>query len=408
MKYAVIVDPLSTGQDYPEAFRAAGLTPVAVLSAEPNDFTRASWHPERFEHVHRFDGDLDALAAELRSYEPVALVPGAECGVPLYDRLEPLVLPGTGNVTDLSAARFDKGAMGAAVAAAGVPNLRQFCSDDPDLVEKWLVEGGLVDREFVIKPANSAGTDNVHLVSPGDDWRSLVEGITGQVNQAGRVTDAVVVQEYARGVEYLVDSYSIDGEHGLVDVCRYTKYGRGDRIGIYDRVDFLAPEDREVRLLWPYVRQVLDAVGIRNGCGHAEVMLTADGPRLIEIGARPAGGGHQLICDLATGDNQIRRTVAHRARGEFRSGYELRRFVRGVFISAQRAGVWHNAEVFNGVDALPTYYAKNFPSGTGDVVRATEDLGSFLAWVILAGPDEAAIDADYGLIRGWEQQIEIR
>ncbi len=406
-RYVVVVDPLSTGQEYAPAFREAGLTPVAVLSAEPTELMRPSWHPERFAHVHLFDGDLQALAATVRRYRPEALVPGAECGVPLYDALVPLVLPGTGNVEGLGAARYDKGAMGAAVAAAGLPHLRQVCSDDADLVQKWLAENGLLDTAFVVKPANSAGTDNVHLVTPGDDWRSLVTAITGKVNQAGRLTDAVVVQELARGVEYLVDTYSVDGRHGLVDVCRYTKYGRENRIGIYDRVDFLPPGDPVVGTLWPYVRRVLDAVGIRNGCGHAEVMLTAEGPRLIEIGARPAGGGHQLICRLATGDNQIARTVDHRAHGELRSGYRLQQLVRGVFISSPRAGVWRNAEIFDGVESLPTYYAKNFPYGTGDEVAVTEDLFSFLAWVILAGDDEDAIEADYRGIRGRERRIVI-
>jgi hypothetical protein len=192
-----------------------------------------------------------------------------------------------------------------------------------------------------------------------------------------------------------------------VDVCRYTKYGREARIGIYDRVDFLPPDDPVVPTLWSYVRRVLDAVGIRNGCGHAEVMLTAEGPRLVEVGARPAGGGHQLICRLATGDDQIARTVDHRAHGRFRSGYRLQQHVRGVFISAPRAGVWHNAEIFDGVDTLPTYHAKSFLHGTGDEVPVTEDLFSFLGWVVLAGHDEEAIDTDYRVIRDLERRIVI-
>ena len=65
---------------------------------------------------------------------------------------------------------------------------------------------------------------------------------------------------------------------------------------------------------------MLDAVGIRIGCGHVEVMMTADGPRLIEVAARLAGGGHQMVSELATGDNHIKRTVAHRVRGEVGTG----------------------------------------------------------------------------------------
>jgi hypothetical protein len=136
-------------------------------------------------------------------------------------------------------------------------------------------------------------------------------------------------------------------------------------------------------------------------------MLSRNGPRLLEIGERPAGGGHQLISKLATGDNHILRTVAHRVRGEFCAGYELQQQVRGVFVSAPAGGLWTNPEVFAGVDTLPTVYATNFPDDTTQPVKETVDLTSFLGWVILAGPDQHAIELDYQRIKEMEAQIRI-
>lgn len=411
-RYAIIVDPLSTGREYPQAFRKAGLTPVAVLSAaEPVDVFKDSWHPENFDEVHYFDssvpGAVDALAETLRGYQPECIVPGAESGVPLYEALAVRVLPGTGNVPELADARSNKWAMARAVAAAGVPHLRQICSADGDEIRKWLAETGLADHDLVVKPPNSGGTDDVHLVPAGGDWQPLLERMVPQVNHLGLVNGAILMQEFAEGAEFLVDSYSVDGKHGLVDVCRYTKLRRGDRIGIYDRVDFLTPDDPDVLVVWPYVLQVLDALGFRNGCGHAEVMLTPNGPRLIEIAERPAGGGHQVITKMATGDNHILRTVAHRARGEYKSSYELLQHLCGVFVSAPHAGIWRNAEIFDELEQLPTYVDKNFPRGTGDWVQSTDDLSSFLAWVTLAGPDPEAIEADYRRVKELEAQIVI-
>lgn len=405
-RYAVIVDPLSTGEAYPDAFRAAGCSPVAVLSSSA-PFAPATWHPERFDHVHVFDGDLGALAARLRRYDPGYVVAGSERGVELTDALVELVAPGSGNRGELGPARRDKWAMAQALERAGVAHLRQLCTDDPRRVAGWLRASGLQSAPIVLKPPRSGGGDNVHLVPAGADWRPAFDAILGHANTLNEVNRAVLVSEFADGTELLVDTYSVDGRHGLVDVCRYTKRGFGDRIGIYDCVEFLAPDDPDVLAVWPYTREVLDAVGVRNGCGHTEVMLTPHGPRLIETGSRPAGGGHQLICEIATGDNHIRRTVAHRERGEFRTGYELVTQLRGVFISAPHAGVWRNAEVFAGVDELATFHAKNFPFASGDEVPATRDLMSFLAWVILSGPDRAAVEADYRQIKAWEALVEI-
>jgi len=407
-RYAVVVDPVGTGQEYPAAFGDAGVEVVAVLSlAELPGPYRASWHPENFRHIHTFDGSLTALAETLRGYQPLCLIPGAEMGVELADALVELVVPGTGHVPALAAARRDKWAMAQAMKAAGLPHLRQTCSADPDEIDQWLRDTGLRGSRLVVKPPKSSGTDNVHIVPEGTDWRPLFGQICGQPNPAGGRNEAVLVEEFAEGTEYLIDSYSAGGSHRLVDVCRYTKQRRGDRIGIYDLVDFVPPEHPDVAVLWPYTRSVLDAVGIRNGCGHTEVIITADGPRLIEVAARPAGGGHQMITRLATGTNHILRTVAHRVQGQLIDSYQLIQHVGAVFISAPAAGIWRNAEIFAEVDSLPTYHSKFFAGGTGDVVPASEDIYTYLGWVVIASTDEQAVVADYRRIKELERQIRI-
>ena len=39
-----------------------------------------------------------------------------------------------------------------------------------------------------------------------------------------------------------------------------------------------------------YMHKVLDALEIRNGPSHGEIMWTKDGPCLVEVGSRPHGG----------------------------------------------------------------------------------------------------------------------
>ena len=407
-RYAVVVDPVGTGKEFPAAFREAEVETVAVLvTAMPIEPYRESWHPENFQHIHVYDGDLTGLADVLRAYQPLCVIPGAETGVELADALAELVAPGTGNVPELTASRRDKWAMAQAVHRAGIPDLRQICGDDPDEIEKWLHDTGLQSERLVVKPPKSAGTDDIHIVEAGTDWRPFFDQIYGHVNELELRNDAVLVQEFAEGTEYMINTYSVDGRHGLVDVCRYRKSQRGDRIGVYDLVEFLPPDDRGVLSVWPYAQRVLDAVGLRNGCSHTEVILTADGPRFVELGARQAGGGHMMIAKLATGSNQVLRTVAHRARGEFQSSYQLLQHVCSVVISAPRAGIWRNADIFADVDSLATFWTKHFYHGAGDLVPAAASMTSFLGWVVLASPDQAAIEADYQRIKDLERQIQI-
>jgi hypothetical protein len=155
------------------------------------------------------------------------------------------------------------------------------------------------------------------------------------------------------------------------------------------------------------VREVLDALGIRNGCGHSEVVLTRHGPRLLEVAERPAGGGHQLISDLATGDNHIRRTVDHRVRGEFRPDYTLRRHVCGAFLSAPMAGVLGDVAALDQLEELPTFHSKLLLHDVGSAVPETVDITTALGWVILTAADPAAIDADHRRVKELERRVRI-
>src|SRR5690606_32594507 len=145
--------------------------------------------------------------------------------------------------------------------------------------------------------------------APGQDWRPFFHQILGKVNTLDLRNEAVIVAEYVQGTEYMIDSYSVNGKHGLVDVCGYVKSQRGGRIGIYDLVEFLPPAQGASPEAWAYAQQVRDAGGIRNGCAHAEVTMTADRTKGVEMAMRPAGGGNQMITKLANGSNRILRTV---------------------------------------------------------------------------------------------------
>jgi len=60
-----------------------------------------------------------------------------------------------------------------------------------------------------------------------------------------------------------------------------------------------------------YEKFVLDALEIRNGPAHGEVMLTPDGPCLVEVGARPHGGEGSWVplVNQCLGTSQVKASV---------------------------------------------------------------------------------------------------
>jgi biotin carboxylase len=413
VRQVVVVDPFSAGSGLAPAFASRGAEAIAVLThAEPPEGLRASWYPEKFSAVH-VAPDLSTaeggeLVERLAESGPLCVIPGAETGVEVAEALGDLVCPGTGNVPHLSAARRDKWQMAVALREAGVPHLRQLSSADADEVEQWLHTTGLRDAPIVLKPPKSGGTDDVYVVSPGEDWRPFFGRILGSTNKLNMRNNHVLVQELAEGTEYEVDTYSVDGRHGLAAVWRYAKERRGDRLGIYLSNTFVAPDHPVVPALFDYVQQVLDAVGVRNGPAHVEVMMTAAGPRLIEVGARMAGAGQQELSALAAGDNQIERSVRHRVGGDQAvGGYQLRQHVKTVYLSSPAAGILNSGGRLDRLAELPTFHQSLLAYRDGDVVPRTEDLWTSLGYLVLAGPSAAAMEADERTIREVEAALTI-
>jgi hypothetical protein len=254
----------------------------------------------------------------------------------------------------------------------------------------------------VIKPPHSAGTENVHLVRPGQDWRPYFHRVLDQVNGFDLRNETVVVQEYLDGPEYIVDLYSMGGRHGLVDACSYAKHDRGVRIGIYDYADFLPPEHPDLAMLGDYTMRAADAVGIRNGSTHAEVIVTEQGPRLVELAARYSGSCMMLAGMHATGDNQIDRTVRHVLDGEFTPGFRLVRPVRAMWLCAEQAGAVRESELLRAALELPTVWRASLPPD-GKQVPVTNDVTTALGWLVLGADTWEAIEADYRRIRELER-----
>jgi biotin carboxylase len=397
---AILVDPYLGAADFATAFAARGVTPVAVFST-PEPLAGMSWETDRFPAVHFYDGDFEALVSTAKGYDPVCIVPGNEAGVEMAERLVQVLTPQLGNAPGAAGAQRDKWQQHLALRRAGVPQLRQIGTDDPAVVADWIARSGLADTPLVLKPTKSAGTDSVYLVGPGEDWRAPFDAILGVVNQMGIVNDMVLVMEFADGPEFMVDTYSAGGRHGLVMVSVYGKHNRGNRLGIYDLGETLAPDDPRTAELFKYTTLVADAVGIRNAAGHAEVILTAAGPRLVEIAARFSGSCMQIHQRISTGDSQLDRAVRHYLDDDFVAGYQMPRKARTMWLSAHSAGMLASTQALETLIDLPTVRRSDLPR-PGTWVADTVDIGSSLGWVILASDDQAALEADYTRIRELE------
>lgn len=397
--FVVVVDPYSSGVIYAPALRRSGFSPVAVLSfpGPSPDFT-TTFCPADFDLELSADQGTTRVAERLAALRPTAVVPGTESGVLLADELAAVLTPGLANLPELSYARRHKGAMAAAVQASGVPVARTLCASQADEVEQWIVDQGLAGIDLVVKPAMAAGTEGVSLARGGRGWRSAFERLLGQLNAMGVVNNDIVVQERLIGTEFAVDTFSFDGVHTVTDICRYGKRATESSFAVYDHVEFLDYHGERHGEMINYVTRMLDALGIRFGPVHSEVMLTSDGIRLIEANARLAGGGMAQAASLATGETAVDRLVRFLCGArDIRPDFTLQRTVMTVLFVAPRAGTVSNVEGYERIRTLQTCRHLRIKVANGDVVPETSDLMSTmrLGWAVLADRNTERVHADY-------------
>jgi len=318
----VIVDPLSTGANVSDEILRRGYACVAVISGH------VAVEPEanelRHDYLATFQYDpskRDSLLSSLRAL-PVAIIAvtaGCELGVEVCDWIaEELGLPGNG--TEMSEARRDKHMMGEVVRNAGLRAPIECYAKSWSEVETFLSQPNAPPFPLVVKPARSAGSDSVLKVLDAPSTRRAAESILNRDHNAFGVPDeAVLVQEWVAGREYVVDTVSRGGQHKVVAIWSYDKgeflgkdfiYRGQGSVCVKSGIDATSSDGRMeagAEKLAPYVIQVLDALGVNQGAAHAEVILCRGEPCLVEVGCRPQGcdGTFMPLADLSWGYNQV-------------------------------------------------------------------------------------------------------
>jgi biotin carboxylase len=392
---AVVVDAWTCSHFLLDALTALGVDVVQVKS-DP-DLPPFSAGMDYLATVT--GADPAVLADELAAYAPIAVLAGQEPDVPLADALsERLGLPSNGSA--LSSARRDKYDMAAALARAGVRCAEQFKSDQVAEVVAWAQARG--QWPVVVKPLASAATDNVAICADAEQVRAAAEAILGSEMLWGEANLEVLVQSYLDGIEYVVDMVSWRDRRYTCGVWEYRKRQVGVH-NIYDYEVLLPADDPRVPELIDYVDSALRALGISYGPTHAEVIITAAGPALVEVGARLAGNLSTTFHDHCLGANQAALTaLAFLRPQEFDDRYAGRCYtalhqawVCNTPTELEGKVVGVNQEVVAEIEALPTVRELIVKLRPGWPMRPTVDLLSSTLKVFLAADSTEELQRDY-------------
>lgn len=395
-----VVDGFGSAARLTQAFGAAGYDCVRVQSTvDIPDHYRGELDLGRYLANVVHTGEVAVTSQALTAYRPLAVIAGAEQGVELADALcEAAGLPGNG--TALSYARRTKDAQIATVAAAGLPTARQLPVRDADQLAAWHADLG---TRVVVKPIRSARNDGVTFCDTPAEAVAAYHRIRSAINDFGHRNEGVVAQEYLSGTEFVVNTVSRHGRHRVTDTWRYNKI---DANGVRDRINgviSLPPTDPRWTPLRRYACAVLDALGIRYGPAHLEIILTENGPRLVEVGARLCGSDVARYAVLATGESQVDRTVQAYVDGsaflaETDSAYRHDAHAAMAFLASPVEGRLKAYPLLDQVERLDSYEGMTLRVTPGQRLRRTVDDNSEPVTIGLAHREASTVEKDFQTI----------
>lgn len=193
---------------------------------------------------------------------------------------------------------------------AGVPIPRFGAATSDRMAVNRAKELGL---PVVVKAVSGSGSIGVKLCATLEEVAAHAAYLLSRhSDERGRaVPRHILVESLLEGPEYSVETFG----QAVVGVTRKYLGQLPDFVEIgHDFPAELSPADTEA--IHRVARQSLFALGLGWGAAHIELRLTADGPHIIEVNPRLAGGYIPELVRIATGVDLISEAVRLVAGGE--------------------------------------------------------------------------------------------
>lgn len=412
----VLVDPYSTGAMLAPDLDRRGFSVIALWTDEVGENRghlpeAAKGFPEKFLVELDERASIAETAQALRKAagvaELAAVMCGGETGVKVADALaEYMGLRGnpTGNGM---ANRRDKQVQQDAVKAAGLRSVRSVCGKAWGEVEAFTKTESL---PIIVKPVESAGSDGVKLCHTVEEVRGHFELLMTSQRKCGAQDAAVLLQEYLRGTEYIVDCVTRDGVHKTTLVWVYDRRPANDAGFVCFGQKPVLSDSPVAQQLIAYTLGCLDALQVRNGATHTEVMLTETGPCLVEVNSRchGASGAWLPLASAVAGYTQVDVCVdAFLDPNAFDALPEVppSPFLASgqvVMLISYFEGQLEATPGFDRVRQLPSFVSLEEAVHVGGRVEKSVDLFTVTGLCVLVHPDEEVLQADLAAIRRME------
>jgi biotin carboxylase len=222
------------------------------------------------------------------------------------------------------------------------------------------------------------------------------------------INSEVLVQEYLKGDEYIVDTVSCRGKHYVCAIFKYTKE-IVDCHPIYIGQTLLPAQGEMQNVLSHYAFKVLDVLDVKYGPSHIEIILTDKGPCLVELNARLDGSLCPVLIHECTGYGQVQLSVDSFIDEDnfFRHTQTPYQRVKSgwfLYLVSNKKGKIRSIRYLDNIKKLPSFVQLCLNVAEGGLLKKTVDLDSSPGHIKMAHTDAEVLKRDYGTIRTWERE----
>jgi len=271
----------------------------------------------------------------------------------------------------------------------------------------------------IVKPIRGAATDSVFLCKSQGEVKKAFGLIHGMpvFDVPRQMHDSVLVQEFASGTEYALDIVSKNGEHKVAALWRYDKRPANGASFVYHATEVIDADTQVGRMICDYAKKALDALDIKWGQTHTEVILGKE-LRLVEVNCRQHNMDFAPLTMACIGYNSLDMVLAAYLGGNAEDTYppdtaEMRldwdslpslpttraygavvhliNFADGILLGL-------NKDALQEIEGMESVYAMEiYPSfcEVGSPIIPTIDIRTDAGWVHIINKDKEAFQRDY-------------
>lgn len=229
----------------------------------------------------------------------------------------------------------------------------------------------------IIKPIDNAASRGVVFVNSANEINSAYSYSVEQSK-----LKCVIVEEYMTGQEVSVETLTYGGYTYVLQVTDKVTTGAPHFVEIGHNEPSSLSTTTLDKIKDLAIRAV-NAIGITIGPAHVEIMVTKDGPKLIELGARLGGDcitSH--LVRLSTGIDMLKETIKTLCgeKPDLTPTYSKCAAIR--FIMPEKEGTFIGIDGIDKAKSIPGIKEINYILNKGDIVSGVRSSDDRLAYII--------------------------